>query len=76
MENFMNYDFNINKIVLATYVNPGSGNAVHQNRPSHGLANISAEEKIMFFQTVRTSSWNRMILSIFPKNHITVLHPK
>jgi len=38
MENFMNYDFNINKIVLATYVNPGSGNAVHQNRPSHGLA--------------------------------------
>lgn len=38
MQDFMNYDFNITDIKLAIYVEPGSGNLVHKNRASHGLA--------------------------------------
>lgn len=38
MDKFMNYDFNISKIILACYVPAGSGQAVHKNRAGHGLA--------------------------------------
>lgn len=42
MKNFMNSDFNITNIMLATYVKPGTGEPVHKNRASHGIAvNIS-----------------------------------
>ena len=42
MENFMNSDFNITNIILATYVKPGTGEPIHKNRASHGIAvNIS-----------------------------------
>ena len=53
MKNFMNYDFNITDIRIALYVAPGTGEAVHKNRASHGIAiNISpasyAEKKYIF----------------------------
>lgn len=38
MEAFMKYDFNIEKILVACCVAPGTGKPVHINRPSHGLA--------------------------------------
>lgn len=38
MKNFMNYDFNIENIQLAIYVQPGTGSPVHKNRASHGIA--------------------------------------
>ena len=42
MENFMNSDFNITNIILAIYVKPGTGDPIHKNRASHGIAvNIS-----------------------------------
>ena len=37
MKNFMNYDFDVQKILLATYVKAGEGALLHKNRPSHGL---------------------------------------
>ena len=49
MKEFMNYDFNINKIVLACFVAAGTGDATHKNRPSHGLAIHKAGEKIYTF---------------------------
>lgn len=38
MEKFFDYNFNIDKIVLACYVPKGGGDAIHTNRASHGLA--------------------------------------
>lgn len=38
MNDFMQYDFNISKIVLACYVGKRMGTPIHKNRPSHGLA--------------------------------------
>ena len=39
MKAFMEYNFNIDKIVLACYVPPkGGGTPIHKSRPSHGLA--------------------------------------
>ena len=49
MKNFMNYDFNITKIVLACYVPPGLGKIRHTDRPSHGLAFHLASEKTYHF---------------------------
>ena len=37
MKNFMEYDFDVQKILLATYVKAGQGALLHRNRPSHGL---------------------------------------
>ena len=45
----MNYDFNINKIVIACFVASGTGDAIHNNRPSHGLAIHKEGEKIYTF---------------------------
>ena len=53
MKNFMNYDFSITDIRIALYVAPGTGEAVHKNRASHGIViNVSpasyAEKKYIF----------------------------
>ncbi len=37
MKNFMEYDFQIEKISLACFVKSGQGAFLHKNRPSHGL---------------------------------------
>ncbi len=49
MENFMNYNFNIDKIVLACNVLPGTGAPVHTNRKSHGLAFYESEGSTFTF---------------------------
>ena len=49
VEDFMNYDFNITRIVLAIFVTAGTGDAIHKNRPSHGLAIHKGGEKIYTF---------------------------
>ena len=49
MNNFMQYDFNISKIVLACYVGAGTANPIHKNRPSHGLAINKAGDKSYTF---------------------------
>ena len=49
MKNFFDYNFNIDKIVLACYVPKGEGSAIHTNRASHGLAlHISGDKKYIF----------------------------
>ena len=49
MEDFLKQNVNIEKIILACYVPHGEGDAVHMNRPSHGLAlHISGREKYTF----------------------------
>lgn len=45
----MNYDFTIKNIILSCLVPAGTGNAVHEDRPSHGLAiNIHGEKEYHF----------------------------
>lgn len=49
MENFMNHDFNIEKIILACLVKSGTGLVAHKNRPNHGLAlNLYGEKEYCF----------------------------
>lgn len=49
MEKFFGHNFNIDKIVLACYVPKGAGDAVHENRASHGLAlHLSGKRKYIF----------------------------
>jgi len=49
MNSFMNYDFNIEKIILACHVPAGTGKHIHRNRPSHGLAlHISGIKEYVF----------------------------
>ena len=49
MDEFMNYDFDVKKIILACLVPSGTGSAVHTNRPSHGLAiNLQGEKEYIF----------------------------
>ena len=49
MKDFMNYDFNITKIMLACYVPPGLGKIRHTDRPAHGLAlHIGGEKAYRF----------------------------
>lgn len=51
MQAFMNHDFNVTEIKLATFVRPGRGTSVHKNRPFHGLAMVlpgTAEKEYRF----------------------------
>lgn len=44
MENFMKYDFNIDKISLVGFVPSGEGTPVHVNRKTHGLVMYTGGE--------------------------------
>lgn len=48
---FFDYDFNVTEIVLACKVPAGTGDAVHSNRASHGLALNMNGEKIYKFKS-------------------------
>ncbi len=49
MKKFFEYNFNIEKIVLACYVPKGEGDAIHKDRASHGLAlHLSGSKKYIF----------------------------
>lgn len=49
MEKFFNTNHNVMDIEFACWVAPGTGNAVHKNRPSHGLALNCNGEKLYEF---------------------------
>ena len=68
MNDFMHYNFNISKIVLACYVGKGMGMTVHKNRPSHGLAFHTSGLKVYKFENgkIITVSPNEIIY--LPKN--------
>ena len=63
----MNYDFNINKIVVACFVLAGMGNAVHKDRPSHGLAMNIGGEKVYTFDDGRVLSVGENDIIYLPK---------
>ncbi|MBR2387149.1 MAG: helix-turn-helix transcriptional regulator [Clostridia bacterium] len=49
MKEFMEYDFAVETIVLCLFLPKGKGDAVHKDRPSHGLAlHIGAERLYKF----------------------------
>ena len=74
MKKFMNSDFNINKIVLAIFVAAGTGDAIHKNRPSHGLAIHKGGEKIYIFSDgkILTVKENDIIAVTFGERTLTV----
>ncbi|MBO7176280.1 MAG: helix-turn-helix transcriptional regulator [Clostridia bacterium] len=45
----MNYEFTIEKIILACHVPAGTGSSVHKNRPGHGLAIFWGGSRIYAF---------------------------
>lgn len=49
MKDFMEYDFNIEKILLACYVGEGTGMKIHRNRSGHGLAFHTSGVKTYIF---------------------------
>lgn len=49
MKDFMKYDFNIDKILLACYVGKGMGMRTHKNRAGHGLALHTSGVKVYIF---------------------------
>lgn len=51
MKNFMRYNFNIDKIVLSCFVPKNTGNNIHRNRASHGLAFHISGMRTYFFKT-------------------------
>ena len=67
MKNFMNYDFNINKIVVSLFVSPGTGDAVHRNRPCHGLAFHMDGEKTYTFSDGKVLSVTGNTVIYLPK---------
>ena len=51
MKDFMNYNFNINKILIACFVPKNTGELIHKNRPCHGLAYHTEGDKEYIFTT-------------------------
>ena len=78
MNNFMNYNFNIKNIVLATYVGKGQGSAVHQNRPSHGLALHLDGNKTYMFENSKNVTINKNNIIYMPKgsSYTVISHSK
>ena len=68
MTDFMNYELNINKIVVACFVRAGTGHNIHENRPSHGLAFHTGGEKIYTFSDGKTLVVKQNSLIYLPKN--------
>lgn len=68
VKEFMNHDFNINKIVLAIFVPAGTGDATHKNRPSHGLAIHKGGEKIYTFMDGKKLTVRENDIIYLPKN--------
>ena len=68
MDEFMHYDFNINKIVLAILVPAGAGDATHKNRKSHGLAIHKDGDKIYTFSDGRKLQVKENDIIYLPKH--------
>lgn len=70
---FFNYDFNIEQIVFACLVPAGTGDTVHKNRPSHGLAlNLGGEKNYIFDNNTTLSVKNNDIIFLPEKSDYIV----
>lgn len=67
MKNFMEYNFNIEKIVVACYVPPKGGTPIHKNRSSHGLVLHTSGERYYDFDGTKVPAMPNDILYL-PKN--------
>lgn len=65
MNNFVNYNFDINKILIACFVTPSGTTKVHKDRPSHGLIFHTSGHTTYTFQ-------NNKALNV-PKNNLLYL---
>ena len=64
----MNFNFNIQKIVLACYVAAGTAKLNHRNRPSHGLAFNVSGEKSTYFHGYGDFSFKKNDIIYMPKH--------
>lgn len=67
MQEFMNYNFNISKILLCCYVPAGNGKSVHTNRASHGLAIHMSGNRIYHFKSGEELVVNKNDIIYLPK---------
>lgn len=67
MERFMNYDFNINRILLACLVRSGEGKRVHRNRRGHGLALFLDGDRTITFESGEKLQVTENMVVYFPK---------
>lgn len=68
MNDFFNFNFNINKITLAIYVAPGCGDTVHRNRTSHGLALYTQGNAAYTFEGSKTLTAEKNDIIFMPKH--------
>lgn len=66
--NFFDYDFNVEKVVFACKVLAGTGEPIHKNRPSHGLAINLKGEKIYTFDSGKSFFVKENDIIFLPKN--------
>ena len=75
MKEFMDYEFDIQKILLACYVPANTGNLIHKNRPSHGLVLVAGGEADYIFDTGKTLTFFTGILYL-PKGSGYQVQPR
>lgn len=68
MKHFMQHDFNISRIQLATFVLPGKGAPVHKDRPSHGIVLNAGSEKEYIFDDGTVISVGQNEILYLPKD--------
>lgn len=68
MENFMSFNFNIEKIVIACFVASGTAKPNHRNRPSHGLAFHTGGDKSCYFHDFGTLMFGKNDILYMPKH--------
>lgn len=68
MNGFMNYDFNIERIILALFVTPHNSCKIHKNRPSHGLAMFIDGVADYIFDNGKTVRVQKNQIVYLPKN--------
>ena len=67
MTDFMSCNFSINQMVLACHVAAGAGEAIHKNRPSHGLAMHLDGSKDYFFDEGKRLTVRKNEIIYLPK---------
>lgn len=66
--NFLSDDFTIEKTVFACKVPAGTGEVVHKNRPSHGLALHASGDRDYIFESGETLNVKRNDIIFLPEN--------
>lgn len=68
MTEFMKYNFDISKIVVACFVPKGNGKAIHKDRPNHGLALHLDGKKEYYFSDGRVVTVEKGDIIYLPEN--------